>query len=150
MNNGNGQANGNLDEVENDVLVFLQEQVTPVRSDEVKEEMTGLGYGEEQAADALHRLRKKGRVRRLTDEDGKPMNKYKAVTMSDDSSESAERKYRRGEEVRICHKKGRIGEFHENGENPPLYDVEVEIGGVIQHVTVNESFLEDQKGGHDE
>jgi hypothetical protein len=77
-------------------------------------------------------------------------NPSAATTESEESAESAERKYRRGEEVRICHKKGRIGDFHENGENPPLYDVEVQIGGVIQHVTVNESFLEDQKGGHDE
>lgn len=39
--------------------------------------------------------------------------------------------------VRICHKKGRIIE-----ENKDSYTVSIELGGVLQHITVTKEFVE--------
>lgn len=67
-----------LGEIENDVLIFLEENGRS-RSDEIKEAMTNLGYSEYDASDALHRLRKKGKVERITDPEDNPTNKYEVV-----------------------------------------------------------------------
>ena len=52
-----------------------------------------------------------------------------------------------GETVKICHKTGTL---RENPADPGSYQVELELGGVVQNILVAESYAETHlEGDHD-
>jgi len=53
----------------------------------------------------------------------------------------------RGERIKVCHKKARIGSVNRSGE---AFEAEVEIGGVVQHIVLARQYVRERIDGEEE
>jgi len=53
----------------------------------------------------------------------------------------------RGERIKVCHKKARIGSVNRSGE---AFEAEIEIGGVVQHIVLARRYVRERIDGEEE